>query len=231
MWPTGTATRRRLARASTGLLGLLMFLSACRPPAATQAPTRAVDQPQSAPQAGPQAETQSKQQSARLPGPGVYVLRRVSGLPLPADLKPPDYDPRRGGYFERDLAGRLYLEPDGDYYTLICADVVDSAGRVPNALDGGANGGRYWAAGGRVYFSDLVTDALPDSIAVRVQGDTIELVRNLYVRDRTISLAAAFSRGPPLPESVCPAVRDSLERGAHPKPSDVIRDVSRGTHA
>jgi len=190
----------------------LAALSACRPPAAvTSTPAGVVDQPR----------------AVALPEPGVYVLRRVRGLPLPADLKPPGYDPRRGGYFERDLAGRLYLKPDGDYYTLICADVVDSAGRVPNTLDGGGSGGRYWVAGGRVYFSDPVTDALPDSIAVRVQGDTIEFARNLYVRDRTISLAAAFSRGPPLPEYVCPAVRASSERDARPKPSDVIRGGSR----
>lgn len=219
MWLTGTATGRRLARAIGGLLGLLMFLSACRPPAATQPPTGAVDQPQSVSRAAPR----SGPQSARRPEPGVYALKRVRGLALPADLKPSDYDPRRGGYFERDLAGRLYLKPDGDYYTLICADVVDSAGRVPNRLDGGAIGGRYWAAGGRVYFTELLTDALPDSIAVRVQGDTIEFARNLYVRDRTISLAAAFSRGPPLPEYVCPAVRASPERDARPGPSDVSR--------
>src|SRR6185312_11135188 len=216
MWLTdkGTATRRRLARASGGLLGSLVFLSACRPPATTQAPTGAVDQPQSVSQAGPQ----SKQQSARLPAPGVYALMRVRGLAIPADLKP------SGAYnlFERVIGGRLYLTPDSIYHTIICADLVGSTDKGPNTMDRQSEG-RYWAADGRIYFSDPVTDAMPDSIAVRVQGDTIEFARNLYVRDRKSSLAAAFSRGPPLPEYVCPAVRASSERDARPKPSDVIR--------
>jgi hypothetical protein len=214
MWLTdkGTATRRRLARASGGLLGSLVFLSACRPPATTQAPTGAVDQPQSVSQAGPQ----SKQQSARLPAPGVFALMRVRGLAIPADLKP------SGAYnlFERVIGGRLYLTPDSIYHTIICADLVGSTDKGPNTMDRQTEG-RYWTAGGRIYFSALIVDGPPDSIAVRVRGDTIEFAANLYVRDQTSSLAAAFLRGPPIPAYVCAPVRNSLERGAHPKPSDI----------
>lgn len=210
MWLTGTATRRRLARAIGGLLGMLMFLSACRPPAAAQPPTGAVGQPQSAPQAGPQ----SKQQLARLPEPGVYVLRRAKGLALPADLKP------SGAYnfFDRVLAGWLYLTPDSIYKTIICADLVDSTGRVPNTLDGGPSEGRYWTSGGRVYFSDPVTDALPDSIAVRVQGDTVEFVRDIYVRDRKSVIPRSL-----IPLYLCAPIRASLERGARPAPNGMSR--------
>jgi hypothetical protein len=210
MWLPGTATRRRLARASGGLLGSLVFLSACRPPATTQAPTGAVDQPESVSRAAPR----SRPQSVRLPEPGVYVLRLAKGVPLPADLMP------RGAYdsYERVLAGWLYLTPDSIYKIMSCADLVDSTGRVPNTLDGGPSEGRYWAAGGRVYFSDPVADAMPDSIPVRVHGDTLEFVRDVYVRDRTSviprSLVAAF---------ICAPVRASLERGARPKPSGVNR--------
>jgi len=180
----------------------LAALSACQPPAATQPPTGAVGQPPVA------------AQSARLPEPGVYVLRLAKGLPLPADLKP------RGAYdsYERVLAGWLYLTPDSIYRMMICADLVDSTGRVPNTLDGGPSEGRYWAAGGRVYFSDPVTDAMPDSIPVRVHGDTVEFVRDVYVRDRSSviprSLVAAF---------ICAPVRASLERDTRQAPSGVSR--------
>ena len=180
----------------------LAALSACQPPAATQPPTGAVGQPPVA------------AQSARLPEPGVYVLRLAKGLPLPADLKP------RGAYdsYERVLAGWLYLTPDSIYRMMICADLVDSTGRVPNTLDGGPSEGRYWAAGGRVYFSDPVTDAMPDSIPVRVHGDTVEFVRDVYVRDRSSvvprSLVAAL---------ICAPVRASSERDARPAPSGVSR--------
>lgn len=124
---------------------------------------------------------------------------------LPADLKP------HGVYshFERILAGWLYLTSDGSYHryqTLICADLVDSAGRVPNALDRGPSESRYWAASGHVYFSDLITDAMPDSIAVRVRGDTVEFVRNVYVLDR-----AAVQPRNLIPALICPAVRESLQ--------------------
>ncbi|HWG33790.1 MAG TPA: hypothetical protein VN650_06450 [Gemmatimonadaceae bacterium] len=161
-------------------------------------------------------------QPARLPAPGVYALMRVRGLAIPADLKP------SGAYnlFERVIGGRLYLTPDSIYHTIICADLVGSTDKGPNTMDRQSEG-RYWAIGGRVYFSDPVTDAMPDSIAVRVQGDTIEFAPDLYVRDQKSSLAAAFLRGPPIPAYVCAPVRDSLERGAHQKPSDVIRGVSR----
>ena len=177
--------------------GSLVLLSSCRPP-------------------------QSVPQPARLPAPGVYALMRVRGLAIPADLKP------SGAYnlFERVIGGRLYLTPDSIYHTIICADLVGSTDKGPNTMDRQSEG-RYWAIGGRVYFSDPVTDAMPDSIAVRVQGDTIEFAPDLYVRDQKSSLAAAFLRGPPIPAYVCAPVRDSLERGAHQKPSDVIRGVSR----
>jgi hypothetical protein len=218
MWLTGTATRRSLARAIGGLLGSLVFLSACRPPATTRQQTGAVDQPQSVSRAGPQ----SGPKPARLPAPGVYALKRVRGLALPADLKP------SGAYnlFERVIGGRLYLTPDSIYHTIICADLVGSTDKGPNTMDRQSEG-RYWTAGGRIYFSNLIVDGPPDSIAVRVRGDTIEFAPNLYVRDQTSSLAAAFLRGPPIPAYVCAPIRASLEESAHQKPSDVIRGVSR----
>jgi hypothetical protein len=202
MWLTGTATRRSLARASGRLLGLLMLLSACRPPATTEAPTGAVGQPQSVSRAAPQSEPQP----ARLPEPGVYVLRLAKGVPLPADLKPKAGELYSS--FERVLAGWLYLTPDGIYKKVVCSDLIGSTDRGPNTMDRQSEGA-YWAAGGRVYFSDPVTDAMPDSIAVRVQGDTIEFVRDVYVRDRASviprSLVAAF---------LCAPVRGSSERAA-----------------
>jgi hypothetical protein len=201
MWLTGTATRRSLARASGRLLGLLMLLSACRPPATTEAPTGAVGQPQSVSRAAPQSEPQP----ARLPEPGVYVLRLAKGVPLPADLKPKAGELYSS--FERVLAGWLYLTPDGIYKKVVCSDLIGSTDRGPNTMDRQSEGA-YWAAGGRVYFSDPVTDAMPDSIAVGVHGDTVEFVRDVYVRDRASviprSLVAAF---------LCAPVRGSLERG------------------
>jgi hypothetical protein len=201
MWLTGTATRRSLARASGRLLGLLMLLSACRPPATTEAPTGAVGQPQSVSRAAPQSEPQP----ARLPEPGVYVLRLAKGVPLPADLKPKAGELYSS--FERVLAGWLYLTPDGIYKKVVCSDLIGSTDRGLNTMDRQSEGA-YWAAGGRVYFSDPVTDAMPDSIAVGVHGDTVEFVRDVYVRDRASviprSLVAAF---------LCAPVRGSLERG------------------
>jgi hypothetical protein len=201
MWLTGTATRRSLARASGRLLGLLMLLSACRPPATTEAPTGAVGQPQSVSRAAPR----SGPQPARLPEPGVYVLRLAKGVPLPADLKPKAGELYSS--FERVLAGWLYLTPDGIYKKVVCSDLIGSTDRGLNTMDRQSEGA-YWAAGGRVYFSDPVTDAMPDSIAVGVHGDTVEFVRDVYVRDRASviprSLVAAF---------LCAPVRGSLERG------------------
>jgi len=209
MWPTGTATGRRLARAIGGLLGLLMFLSACRPPAATQPPTGVVGRPQSVSRAAPD----SGPQSARLPEPGVYVLRLAKGLPLPADLKPPDYDPRRGSnFFERVLAGRLYLTPDREYQTVICSDLMDSAGRASNQSTGlGGRGNKYWLAGGRVYFSDVVADALPDSTVVGVRGDTVEFAGQLFTRDR----GSVLPHFPVIVGIVCQSLRAS-PGWAHP---------------
>jgi hypothetical protein len=201
MWLTGTATRRSLARASGGLLGSLMFLSACRPPATTQQPTGAGRRPQSVSRAAPR----SGPQPARLPEPGVYVLRLAKGVPLPADLKPKAGELYSS--FERVLAGWLYLTPDGIYKKVVCSDLIGSTDSGPNTMDRQSEGA-YWAAGGRVYFSDPVTDAMPDSIAVGVHGDTVEFVRDVYVRDRASviprSLVAAF---------LCAPVRGSLERG------------------
>lgn len=179
----------------------LAALAACRPPAATQPPTGAVGQPPVA------------AQSARLPEPGVYALSRARGLPLPADLKPKPGEPYSS--FERVLAGWLYLTPDSIYKTVICSDLVGSTDKGPNTMDRQTEG-RYWTAGGRIYFSTLIVDGPPDSIAVRVRGDTIEFAANLYVRDQTSSLAAAFLRGPPIPAYVCAPVRASLERDARP---------------
>lgn len=175
----------------------LAALSACRPPAATQAPTAAVDRPR----------------AAALPEPGVYVLQQVKGVALPADIKPPGYDSRLGYTFERFLGGRLYLTPERDYQMIICEDLVDSAGRVPNALDGGGGGGnKYWAAGGRVYFSNAIADGPLDSIAVRVRPDTVEVVGNLFTRDR----ASVLPQFLPIADVVCRAVRASLARGRPP---------------
>lgn len=201
MRPTGTAKRERLVRVSGGLLGVLVFLAACRSPAAA-----------------PPAGAAGMSQAARLPEPGVYVLQRARGLALPADLEPPGFDPRRRGYFERILAGRLYVTPEGGYQTIICADLVDSAGRVPNPMDRGEGWGRrYWASGGRVYFSNIIVDGPVDSIAVRVRGDSVEFVDNVFVRDRT-SVAPRY----PLTDYVCPTARASFAKGTRPSPRGVI---------
>jgi hypothetical protein len=191
MWLTEKTKRWGLARASGGLLELLGPLSACRPPAATQAPTAVVGQ----------------RRAASLPEPGVYVLQRAGGLALPADLKP------GGAYnsFERVLGGWLYLTPDSIYKTIICADLIDLAGRAPSTMDRGPSEGRYWAAGGRVYFSVPITDAMPDSIAVRVHGDTVEFVRKVYVRGRTAVQPRSL-----IPAYLCAPVRASSERDARP---------------
>lgn len=176
----------------------LAVLSACRLPTVTRAPTEVIGQPR----------------VATLPEPGVYVLQRAGGMALPADLKP-------GGVynsFERVLGGWLYLTPDSIYKTIMCADLVDLAGRPPSTMDRGPSEGRYWAAGGRVYFSDPVTDALPDSIVVRVQGDTVELVNKVYVLYRTAVQPRSL-----IPVYLCAPVRASLERDARPAPSDKNR--------
>ena len=179
----------------------LAALLACRPRAVAPSPAGVVGQPRAA------------AQSARLPEPGVYVLRRVSGLPVPADLKPPDYDPRRGSnFFERVLAGRLYLTPDREYQTVICSDLMDSAGRASNQSTGlGGRGNKYWLAGGRVYFSDVLADALPDSTVVGVRGDTVEFAGQLFTRDR----GSVLPHFPVIVGIVCQSLRAS--RGwAHP---------------
>lgn len=141
-----------------------------------------------------------------LPKPGVYVLRRVNDMALPADIKPPGYDPRHGSNFiERVLGGWLYLTVDSGYHryrTMMCADLVDSAGRVPNTLDRGPAEGRYWAAGGRVYFSLLVVDGPQDSAAVHTRGDTLEFMRKEYVLDRIAVRPRNL-----IPAYVCAAVR------------------------
>jgi len=177
--------------------------SVCRPPAVAPAPDGAVGQPRAA------------NQSAPLPEPGVYVLQRVKGMALPADLKPPEYDVRRGSnLFERVLAGRLYLTPDRDYQTVICSDLVDSAGRASDQPTGlGGEGNKYWSAGGRVYFSDVLADALPDSIVVRVRGDTVEFAGQLFTRDR----AGVLPHFPVIVAIVCQSLRPSLVR---PRPPD-----------
>lgn len=185
----------------------LATLWACRPPAVTRAPAAAVGQPR----------------AAALPEPGVYVLQRVRGLALPADLKPADYDPRRGGYFERVLGGRLYLTPERDYQMIVCADVVDSAGHVANPSDGGNGAGnKYWTAGGRVYFSSPIADGGLDSIAVRVRPDTVEVVGNVFTRDR----ASVLPPYPLIASVICRAVRAAPARGARPAPSGAPSGVS-----
>jgi hypothetical protein len=135
-------------------------------------------------------------------------------MALPADLKSPDYDPRRGSnFFERVLAGRLYLTPDREYQTVRCADLVDSAGRASNQPTGlGGEGYKYWSAGGRVYFINVLADALPDSIVVRVRGDTVEFVGQLFTRDR----ASALPHFPVIVEIVCRSLRASSVRGRQP---------------
>lgn len=177
----------------------LAALSACRPPAVTPSPAEAVGQPP----------------AAALPEPGVYVLRRVKGMAVATDLKPPEHDPRRGSNFvERVLGGRLYLTPDREYQTIICADMVDSAGRVlPDPSDRGNGGGnKYWAVGGRVYFSNPIADGGLDSTAVRVRPDTVEFAGNLFTRDR----ASILPQFPQIAEVICRAVRASLAPGRPP---------------
>jgi len=141
------------------------------------------------------------QQPSALPEPGVYVLKRARGMPLPADLIPGGMYDR----FERVLGGWLYLMPNKDYKTVICADLVDTAGRVLNSYDGGLGGvgNKYWLSGGRVYFSDVIADGPLDSTAVRVHGDTVEFVPGVFVRDRNSVLPPY----PPITAAVCPAVR------------------------
>lgn len=181
----------------------LAAMSACRPPTVAPSPAGDVGQPRAA------------APSARLPEPGVYVLRRVRSLALPADFKPPEYDPRRGSnFFERVLAGRLYLTPNLNYQMIICADVVDSAGRVlPDPSDRGNGGGnKYWAAGGRVYFSNPIADGGLDSTAVLVRPDTVEYYDRLFTRDR----ASVLPPYPPIASDVCRGIRASLERGPTP---------------
>jgi hypothetical protein len=165
----------------------LAALSACRLRTVTQAPAGAVA---------------SQPRAASLPEPGVYVLQRVNGMALPADLKP-------GGvynYFERIVAGRLYLTPYRDYQTVICADLVDSAGRATNQPTGlGGEGNKYWSASGRVYFSNVLADALPDSTVVMVRGDTVEFAGQLFTRDR----ASALPHFPVIVGIVCRSLRSS----------------------
>jgi hypothetical protein len=164
---------------------------ACRTPAITQAPDAAV----------------ARRRAAAVPESGVYVLRLVGPSGLPADLKPAGYDPRRGVDYERIVAGWLYLQSDSSYQTIICADLVDSSGKVRQTMDRGPSEGRYWVASGQVYFSESTTDAPPDSTAVRVRGDTVEFVNNMYVRDRTAMRPRNL-----IPAYICPAARDSLGR-------------------
>lgn len=195
---------RWLARAGGGAL---VCVAACHPPAATQPPAGAASRPR----------------ASALPEPGVYVLERVRGMALPADLRPTGPYQPAGGYksFKRVLAGWLYLTPDSSYdryyrryhpynryQTMICADLVDSTGRVAESMDGGPGEGAYWVAGGRVYFSVPVTDAMPDSIAVRVQGDTVEFGREVYVLDRTAVRPRNL-----IPSYICPAIRATAARG------------------
>ena len=176
----------------------LAALSACRPLAVAPSPAGVVGQPRAA------------TQSAPLPEPGVYVLQRVKGMALPADLKPPEYDVRHGSnLFERVLAGRLYLTPDRDYQTVICSDLVDSAGRASDQSTGlGGEGNKYWSAGGRVYFSDVLADALPDSTVVSVRGDTVEFAGQLFTRDR----ASVLPHFPVIVAIICQSLRASLAR-------------------
>jgi hypothetical protein len=183
------------------ILIMLVAVSACRPPAVAPSPAGEVGQPRAA------------ASSVRLPEPAVYVLRRINGLPLPADLKPPDYDPRRGSnFFKRVIAGRLYLTPDGDYQTVICSELVDSAGLASNESSGeGGKGNKYWAAGGRIYFSNPIADGGLDSTAVQVRPDTVEYYDKLFTRDR----ASVLPQFPVIVEIVCRGIRASLERG-HP---------------
>lgn len=193
-----------MRRVITSISIALAALSACRPPAVAPSPAGVVGQPH----------------AVALPESGIYVLHRVNGMVLPADLKPPEYDPRRGSnFFERVLGGRLYLTPDRDYQMIICADVVDSAGRVlPDASDrGNGRGNKYWAAGGRVYFSNAIADEGLDSTVVEVRPDTVEFVGKLFTRDRSSVLPPY----PPIASDVCRTIRASLERGAPPTPSDV----------
>lgn len=133
-----------------------------------------------------------------LPGPGVYVLQRVKGMGLPADLKPAG----RYSVFERVLGGRLYLTPEHEYDMTVCGDIVDSVGRVVNPSFGGGEG-KYWATGNQIYFSDPVTDGPVDSVAVRVRPDTVEVVGDLFVRDRASELPQHL----PVVSVVCRAVR------------------------
>jgi hypothetical protein len=182
---------------------VLAALEACRPPAVAPSSAGVVGQPRSA------------SQSARLPEPGVYVLRLAKGLALPADLKPKPGEPYSS--FERVLAGWLYLTPDSIYRKVVCSDLVGSTDRGPNTMDRQSEGA-YWVAGGRVYFSDPVTDALPDSIAVRVQGDTVEFARDVYVRDWSSVIPRSL-----IPLYLCAPVRASSGRDTRPAPSNASR--------
>ena len=179
-------------------------LPACRPPAVAPSPAGVVGQARLAPQ------------SVRLPEPGVYVLRLAKGLALPADLKPKPGEPYSS--FERVLAGWLYLTSDSIYKIMICADLVDSTGRVPNTMDRGPGEGRYWATGGRVYVSEQVADGPQDSAAVRIHGDTVEFVRDVYVRDRSSVIPRSL-----IPLYLCAPVRAALEPDTRPAPSDASR--------
>jgi len=162
----------------------LVTMTACQPPTLTPTPDGAA--------AGP---------ATALPEPGVYVLQRVRGTSIPADFRPPGHY----SVFGRVLGGRLYLTPQHDYEMVVCSDAVDSAGRVLNPGYGFAEG-KYWATGAKVYISDIVTDAPPDSTAVRVRADTVEVVDNAFVLDRTRELPQRL----PTVRDVCQSVRTSI---------------------
>lgn len=174
-----------------------LWLVACHHPAVTPAPAADAGQPGAA------------TQSAGLPEPGVYILRRIKGNEVATDLKPSEHKVTHGSnFFERVIAGRLYLRPDREYQTIVCADMVDSAGRVlPDPSDRGNGGGnKYWTAGGQVYFSNPIADGGVDSTAVRVRPDTVEFAGQLFTRDRSSVL-------PPYPliaGDICRSIRASL---------------------
>lgn len=162
----------------------LATVTACQPPTVSPTPDGSAARP-----------------PAELPEPGVYVLQRVRGVNIPADFRPPG----RYSVFARVLGGRLYLTPQHEYDMIVCSDAVDSAGRVLNPGFGGGEG-KYWAAGGKIYFSDPITDAPPDSTAVRVRADTVEVVDNAFVRDRMRELPQRL----PTVRDVCQSVRASI---------------------